>query len=113
MTSEPTPAEIEAGGAVVVRWLDGIGLPGNLVTAVRPYAIAREVLAAVLPEHDARVRAETAEAIAKAIEAEADAHNRRIAEIAGVPVPRDGMVSFGTRRAAAIARAHAQEAAHG
>ena len=63
--ADPTPAEIEAGGNAVVRWLDGMGVPSNLVSAVRPYAVAQEALRAVLPDHDARV----AQAIARDIEA--------------------------------------------
>jgi len=51
------------------------------------------------------IRQATADEIAAEIEAAADAHNAKIAEIAGVPNRhRDGMVASGIREAAQIAR---------
>lgn len=49
--SEPTPAEIEAGARALDRHM-GITLP---------YVATQLVLRAVLPDHDARVRADAAQ----------------------------------------------------
>ena len=54
---DPTPAEIEAGAAAADEVMCQ-ELPA-------PHEVAEAVLRAVLPGHDARVRAEVAEAVAE------------------------------------------------
>lgn len=61
MTSDPTPAEIEAGAQALVR-------QAGEHPVLTWETIVTIVLRAVLPDHDARVRAEVAEAIARDIE---------------------------------------------
>ena len=90
MSDRPTPAEIDAGEhAVLVLLHEHHGVPQSWRT------IVDRVLRAVLPGHDARLRAQVAEDIARALLA----HDQRY--------PRDWIGgSDGATRAAAIARAH-------
>lgn len=79
MTTDPTPAEIEAGAEALelammrdaVPWAETVRDYPRLADEIRRYAGA--MLRAVLPDHDARVRADerrrVAEEIARAIEA--------------------------------------------
>jgi hypothetical protein len=77
------------------EWVD---LVAHLVGDTR---IARTLVTKLYP----LIRQATAHEIAAEIEAAADAHNAKIADIAGVPNRhRDGMVASGIRDAAEIAR---------
>jgi hypothetical protein len=69
MQPDPTPAEIDAGTkAFVAAALNSAGRWHGRTTS---RGIVAAALRAVLPDHDARIRAEVAEAIAQAIEAQA------------------------------------------
>ena len=95
--ADPTPTEIDTGAKAIGSWRyipdAGDGCPSmRMGSAVD---LAEVVLRAVLPGHDARLRAEVAEDIARALLA----HDQRY--------PRDWIGgSDGATRAAAIARAH-------
>lgn len=83
MTTDPTPAEIQAGAAAITAALGG--RPWRTLT---PRRAASTALRAVLPDRDARIRAQVAEQIAQAIEM----YNPRVAAIArahGVEVGPD------------------------
>lgn len=58
MSTDPTAAEIEAGARAILR--------ANLDAAPDPWTATEQVLAAVLPDHDARVRAEHEQALREA-----------------------------------------------
>ena len=59
--ADPTPAEIETGAEALSTMLsDGVAT-----------VVSAAVLRAVLPDHDARLRAQVGEGIARAIEARA------------------------------------------
>ena len=98
---DPTPAEIEAGADAL-----------DPDTEMRPIAeaTAERVLRAVLPDHDARVRADERAKVARAIASElAEEYNRMVSDGLAVAATPYG-------NAAAIARNHAtppEETDHG
>ena len=74
MSDRPTPAEIEAGAEAFVRafpFAEGDTWPEIVRRHPAFVDAARRAVRAVLPGHDARLRAQVAEEIARAIEARA------------------------------------------
>lgn len=84
---------------------------GNFIAGATPAPTNEDLAHAALEAALPALRKQWAEEVAKAVEAGADAHNLKIAHIAGVPHrPRDGMVSSGIRRAASIVREYGETA---
>ena len=66
--TDPTPAEIEAGAKAFAE--EALDSAGRWTDRATPREVATAVLRAVLPGHDARLRAQVGEGIARAIEAQ-------------------------------------------
>ena len=101
MSTDPTPAEVEAGAKAFAE--EALDSAGRWTDRAIPREVATAVLRAVLPDHDARLRAQVAE---------------EIADHPG-PDPSPALPTWwagyteAIRDAAAIARAHTTGGDHG